>query len=82
MFLIIDHDVLIRKRVIMVFKLGRSLEHVMVLWVIHNRASFKRKVCFSWILVFDLVVLVSNNVMRMFLVILDEVEVGQKLGFY
>ena len=29
-----------------------------------------------------LVVLISNNVMGMFLVVLDEVEVGQKLGFY
>ena len=35
-----------------------------------------------WILVFNLVVLISNNIMRMFLVILDEVEVVQKLGFY
>jgi len=58
-----------------------SLEHVRVR-VIHNHASFKWEVCFSWILVFDLVVLISNNVMKMFLVILDDVEVGQKLGFY
>ena len=40
------------------------------------------KFVFYWILVLDLVVLISNNVTRMFLVILDEVEVGQKLGFY
>jgi len=40
-----------------------SLEHVMVR-VIHNYGSLKWEVCFSWILVFDLVVLVSNNVMR------------------
>ena len=58
-----------------------SWEHVSVR-VIHNHGSFKWEVYFSWILVFDLVVLISNNVMRMFLVILDEVEVGQKLGFY
>ena len=81
MFLIVNHNVLIR-RVILVFELGRSLEHVMVLGVIHNHASFKWKVCFSWILVFDLVILIANNVIKVFLVILDEVKVGQKLGFY
>ena len=58
-----------------------SWEHVRVR-VVHNHASFKWKVCFSWILAFDLVVLISNNLMRMLLVILYEVEVGQKLGFY
>ena len=47
-----------------------------------GHASFKWEVCFSWILAFVLVVLISNNVMRMFLVILDEVGVGQKLRFY
>ena len=56
------------------FKLGRSLDLVGVLEVIHNHASFKRKVCFSWILICDLVALISNNVMGMFLVILDEVN--------
>jgi len=60
-----------------------SLEHIRVrIRVIHNHASFIWEVYFSRILVFDLVVLISNNIMRMFLVILDEVEVGQKLGFY
>jgi len=39
--------------------------------VIHNHASIEWGVYFSWILVFDLVVLISNNIMRMFLVILD-----------
>jgi len=58
-----------------------SWEHVRVR-AIQNHASFKWKVCFSWILIFDLMVLISNNVMRIFLVILDEVKVGQKLGFY
>ena len=57
-----------------------SLEHVRVR-VIHNYAILKWEAYFSWILVFDLVVLISNNVMRMFLMILDEVKVGQKLGF-
>ena len=56
-------------------------EHVRVR-VTHNHASFKWEVCFSWILIFDLVVLISNNVIRMFFVTLDEAEVGQKLGFY
>jgi len=58
-----------------------SWEHVRVR-AIHNHSSFKWEVCFSWILASDLVVLICNNVMRMFLVILDEVKVGQKLGFY
>ena len=43
------------------------------------------KFVFLGFFVFDLVVLmvlISNNVMWMFLVILNEVEVGQKLGFY
>ena len=45
------------------FELGRSLEHVRVFGVIHNHASFKWEVCFSWTLLCDLVVLISNNVM-------------------
>jgi len=65
-----------------VFELGRSLEHVRVLRVIYNNASLKWEICFSRILIFDLVVLISNNVMIICLVILDEVKVGQKLGFY
>ena len=64
------------------FELGRSLEHVRVLGVIHHHVRLKWEVCFSWILVFDLVFLISNNVVRMFLVMLDELEVAQKLGIY
>ena len=82
MFLIIDHDVLTRTRVILMLVMVKlSLAHVRVR-VIHNYASLKGDVYFSWILVFDLVVLISNNIIRMLLVILNEVEVGQKLGFY
>ena len=44
--------------------------------------ALKWEVCFSWFLMFDLVVLISNNIMRMFLVILDEVKVSEKLGFH
>jgi len=57
-----------------VFKLRRSLKHLRVLGVIHNHAIFKWEACFSWNLAFDFVVSISNNVMRMLLVILDKVK--------
>jgi len=50
--------------------------------VIHGHASLNLEVCFLGLFVFDLVLLISNNIMRISLVILHEVEVGQKVGFY
>ena len=44
----------------MLIMVDLSWEHIRV-WIIHNHASFEWEVCFSCILVFDLVVLMMED---------------------